>query len=166
MKLSLGADKFIEYLYELKKDDYMLGFSVKSQGIKTLVNASQTPELSMSLNGYRQEKSIEYENQQSALHYQLKDGDSDYLSVAGEDDEQEENINWIGFATKQGVSDVDFPIISGLYSPALKNPKDLEKAILISKENGASGISIFTADNLNEEQKKVFIKLKKTILKE
>ena len=77
-----------------------------------------------------------------------------------------QNINWIGFATKQGVSDVDFPIISGLYSPALKNPKDLEKAILISKENGASGISIFTADNLNEEQKKVFIKLKKTILKE
>jgi YidC/Oxa1 family membrane protein insertase len=97
MKLTLGADKFIEYLYELKKDNYMLGFSVKSQGIKTLVNASQTPELSMSLNGYRQEKSIEYENQQSALHFQLKDGDSDYLSVAGEDDEQEENINWIGF---------------------------------------------------------------------
>ena len=60
-----------------------------------------------------------------------------------------ENINWIGFATKQGVSDVDFPLISGLYSPALKNPKDLERAILISKENGAQGISIFTADGLN-----------------
>jgi YidC/Oxa1 family membrane protein insertase len=97
MKLSLGADKFIEYLYELKKDDYMVGFSVKSQGIKNIINSSQTPELSMSLEGYRQEKSIEYENQQSALHYQLKDGDSDYLSAAGEDDEQEEDINWVGF---------------------------------------------------------------------
>ena len=70
-----------------------------------------------------------------------------------------ENINWIGFATKQGVSDVDFPLISGLYSPALKNPKDLERAILISKENGAQGISIFTADGLNKEQQKVFIEL-------
>lgn len=70
-----------------------------------------------------------------------------------------ENINWIGFATKQGVSDVDFPLISGLYSPALKNPKDLERAIFISKENGAQGISIFTADGLNKEQQKVFIEL-------
>ena len=72
-----------------------------------------------------------------------------------------ENINWIGFATKQGVSDVDFPIVSGLYAPALRNPEDLKKAILISKKNGATGISIFTADGLNKEQQKVFIKLSK-----
>jgi hypothetical protein len=56
---------------------------------------------------------------------------------------------------------VDFPIVSGLYAPALRNPEDLEKAILISKKNGAKGISIFTADGLNKEQQKVFIKLSK-----
>ncbi len=71
-----------------------------------------------------------------------------------------ENINWIGFATKQGVADVDFPVISGLFAPALKKPEDLEKAIRIAKKNGAKGISIFTADNLSEEQKAVFVKLK------
>ena len=71
-----------------------------------------------------------------------------------------ENINWIGFATKQGVSDVDFPIHSGLYSGALKNPGDFEKAYNISKENGASGISIFTADGLNDEQKSFLVNLK------
>lgn len=71
-----------------------------------------------------------------------------------------ENINWIGFATKQGVSDVDFPIISGLYAPALRDAEDLEKAILIAKENGAKGISIFTADGLTKEQQAVFVKLK------
>jgi uncharacterized lipoprotein YddW (UPF0748 family) len=71
-----------------------------------------------------------------------------------------ENINWIGFATKQGVSDVDFPIHSGLYTGALKNPGDFEKAYNISKENGASGISIFTADGLNDEQKSFLVNLK------
>ena len=71
-----------------------------------------------------------------------------------------ENINWIGFATTQGVSDVDFPIISGLYSPALRTAEELEKAIIISQENGAKGISIFTADGLNKEQQSVFVKLK------
>jgi uncharacterized lipoprotein YddW (UPF0748 family) len=72
-----------------------------------------------------------------------------------------ENINWIGFATKQGVSDVNFPIVSGLYAPALRGPKDLEKAINIAKENGAKGISIFTADGLTKEQQAVFVKMKK-----
>lgn len=71
-----------------------------------------------------------------------------------------ENINWIGFATKQGVSDVDFPVISGLYAPALRDAKKLEKAINIAKENGAKGISIFTADGLTKEQQAVFVKMK------
>lgn len=71
-----------------------------------------------------------------------------------------ENVNWIGFAIEQGVNKVDFPIHAGLYSPALQDPKYLDKAIRLSKEKGAKGFSIFTADNLNTEQKAVFIKLK------
>ncbi|WP_298902522.1 family 10 glycosylhydrolase [uncultured Psychroserpens sp.] len=71
-----------------------------------------------------------------------------------------ENVNWIGFAIEQGVKDVEFPIYAGLYSPALTNPKDLEKAIRLVKEKGAKGFSFFTADNLSDEQKSVFIKLK------
>jgi hypothetical protein len=64
------------------------------------------------------------------------------------------------------VKDVDFPIYSGLYSPALKDPKDLEKAIRLAKEKGASGMSIFTADNLDAPQKEVFIKLNKEFNRE
>jgi uncharacterized lipoprotein YddW (UPF0748 family) len=71
-----------------------------------------------------------------------------------------QNVNWIGFAIEQGVKDVDFPIYSGLYSPALTDPNDLEKAIRLVKKKGAQGFSIFTADNLSNEQKNVFIKLK------
>ena len=71
-----------------------------------------------------------------------------------------ENINWIGFATQQCVRDVDFPIISGLYAPGLESPNDLEKAIRLAKENGAIGVSIFTADNMSKEQKNVFRKMK------
>ena len=71
-----------------------------------------------------------------------------------------ENINWIGFATKQGVNDVNFPIISGLYAGALRDNRDLEKAIRISKENGAKGVSIFTADGLSKEQQSTLVRLK------
>ncbi|MFT5818924.1 MAG: uncharacterized lipoprotein YddW (UPF0748 family) [Crocinitomix sp.] len=76
----------------------------------------------------------------------------------------QESVNWIGFATKQGVNAVDFPIYAGLYSPGLKDAVDLEKAIRLAKENGASGFSIFTADGLSDEQKAVLIKLKKEML--
>ncbi|MBT3208036.1 MAG: family 10 glycosylhydrolase [Bacteroidetes bacterium] len=71
-----------------------------------------------------------------------------------------ENINWIGFATRQGVNDVDFPIFSGLYVSALREPSDLRNAIILAKENGAKGISFFTADNLTDNQKNVVIELK------
>lgn len=72
-----------------------------------------------------------------------------------------QNINWIGFATEQGVRDVDFPVHTGLYMPAFKNlDTDFEKAIRLAKEKGATGVSLFTADNLTETQKKVLKKLK------
>jgi uncharacterized lipoprotein YddW (UPF0748 family) len=71
-----------------------------------------------------------------------------------------EKVNWIGFATEQGVNKVDFPIIAGLYAPGLKDPEDLEKAIRLAKEKGAKGISIFTADNLDEAQQAILRKLK------
>jgi len=71
-----------------------------------------------------------------------------------------ENVNWIGFVTEQDVKDVDFPIYSGLYAPALRDPADLEKAIGLCKEKGAKGISIFTGDNLTKGQKAVFVKLR------
>lgn len=74
-----------------------------------------------------------------------------------------ESINWIGFATNQGVQDVNFPINSGLFAPALKDTQQLKEAILVTKNNGASGMCIFTADGLDEAQKEVFKKLKNTL---
>lgn len=71
-----------------------------------------------------------------------------------------QNISWIGFAAQQGVNDVAFPIHAGLFSPGLKNPSDLEQAIRLAKAAGTQGIAIFTAENLNEEQKEVFKQLK------
>ena len=70
-----------------------------------------------------------------------------------------ENINWIGFATEQGVHDVDFPIHTGLYMPAFENAADLEKAIRLAKEKGAKGVTVFTADGMSADLKAVLVKL-------
>ena len=38
-----------------------------------------------------------------------------------------DNVNWIGFAVEHGVNDVGFPIFSGLFMAALRDPNDFEK---------------------------------------
>ncbi|MCW3788895.1 family 10 glycosylhydrolase [Plebeiibacterium sediminum] len=72
-----------------------------------------------------------------------------------------QNINWIGFATEQGVKDVDFPINTGLYEPAFKDGAEFEQGIRLAKEKGASGVAVFTADGLNEEKQEILKKLSK-----
>ena len=72
-----------------------------------------------------------------------------------------QGVNWVRFATKQGVSVGNFPVYTGLFAPSFKdNPSDLEKAILFAKESGAKGISLFTADLLTKEQEAIIIKFK------
>ena len=66
-----------------------------------------------------------------------------------------ENINWIGFATKQGVNDVDFPIISGL--TAERNPEDLKSNIEQTLK------LLIAAGGLTKEQQAVFVELSKSI---
>jgi YidC/Oxa1 family membrane protein insertase len=41
MKLKVSETQFLEYRYELKPNDYMLGFSVRSQGLNNIINGSQ-----------------------------------------------------------------------------------------------------------------------------
>ena len=41
MKLKTSDNNFIEYRYELIPNDYMLGFSIKSQGLENVINTSQ-----------------------------------------------------------------------------------------------------------------------------
>ena len=41
MRLKVSETQFLEYRYELKPDNYMLGFSVRSQGLSSVLNTSQ-----------------------------------------------------------------------------------------------------------------------------
>ena len=65
-----------------------------------------------------------------------------------------QDIPWIGFCVEQAVDECEFPIYAGLYMPALLDENELVKAIQLCKEKGASGVSLFTANNLNDFQKR------------
>lgn len=97
MKLKVSPIKFLEYRYELKPNDYMMDFSIRSQGLSDVVNSSQQLYLDWKLKAFRNDKSISYENRYTRLTYQHDDGKIDKLSPAGEDDEQEEDVTWVSF---------------------------------------------------------------------
>jgi YidC/Oxa1 family membrane protein insertase len=97
MRLKTSNNAFIEYRYELSPNEYMLGFSVKSQGLEGVINTSQPIYLDWKLKGYRHAKSITYENRYSRLTYEYEDEKHSKLSPTGEDDELEKDVTWMNF---------------------------------------------------------------------
>ncbi|MCB4797903.1 family 10 glycosylhydrolase [Neotamlana laminarinivorans] len=65
-----------------------------------------------------------------------------------------EELDWIGYATKQGVEDLQgksTELHTGLYTPKLSN-EDLKDAIQYAKDNGASGVAFFDDYHMTDEQ--------------
>ena len=80
MKLKVSETAFLEYRYELKPNDYMIDFSIKSQGLSI-----------------RHAKSITYENRYTRLTYRHDEDKIDKLSQMGDDDETADNVEWLSY---------------------------------------------------------------------
>ena len=94
MKLKVANDRFLEYRYEIKPDDYMLDFAIKSQGMDNAINTSQSLNLDWDLKAYRQEKSLQSENMYTYYYYKA-DNDVSYLT--NDDEDTEINVNWVAY---------------------------------------------------------------------
>ena len=96
MKLKVSPTQFLEFLYELRPDEYMIDFNIRSQGLNGVINRSQAIDLTWNLKGFRHAKSISYENRYTDLHYDYEDGKDSYLGQM-EDDETIEDVAWLGY---------------------------------------------------------------------
>lgn len=97
MRLKVSDSEYLEYLYELKPDDYMMDFSINSKGLETILNASENAKLDWKLKGYRHAKSISYENRYTRLTYEYEEDKHSKLSQNGDDEEVEEDVSWMNF---------------------------------------------------------------------
>ena len=96
MKFNSG-DIYIEFIYKIKKDDYIIDLNINSQGINAVADTDKRYNLNWELKAFRNSKSISYENRYSYLTYFYDDDNIDYLSISGDDDDDEDNVNWISF---------------------------------------------------------------------
>ncbi len=97
MKLKVSETEFLEYRYELKPGEYMLDFSIRSQGLNNVLSPSKDITLDWDLKGYRHAKSISYENRYTELYYEYADGTDDYLGHGDLEEDEEEDITYVAF---------------------------------------------------------------------
>ncbi|MCP9201022.1 membrane protein insertase YidC [Gramella sp. GC03-9] len=113
MKLKVSENEYLEYRYAMRPGEYMLDFSIRSQGLTNVLNSSQNPELKWDLKGYRHAKSISYENRYTELIYEYDGGDDDYLGQGDLEEDEDTNISYIAykqhFFTSILLTDNPFP---------------------------------------------------------
>lgn len=97
LKAKTGSNQFLEYRYEMKPGDYLVDFTIRTQGLDRIINESKPVAIDWRLKGIRHSKSIEYENRYTRLTYNHEDGKISKLSEGSDDEEQEENIKWLSY---------------------------------------------------------------------
>ena len=97
MKFIVSEDVFIEYLYSVNLDDYIIDLDINSRGFYKILNTSKRYNLNWELSAFRNSKSISYENRYSYLTYFYDQDKIDYLSISGDDEDDEEDVSWISF---------------------------------------------------------------------
>ena len=97
MKLKVSESKFLEYRYELKPNDYMIDFSIVSEGLNNVINSSQEINLDWSLKTYRHDQSITYENRYTRLTYMHEGDKISKLAQNGDDEELIEDVRWLSY---------------------------------------------------------------------
>jgi len=74
----------------------------------------------------------------------------------------EEGVDWVEFATRQGVEELDgkFPLHTGIYLPPTR-PEEIKKVIEGAKKGGAEGVAFFSNGALKDEKLEAFTHLEK-----
>src|SRR5690606_640782 len=113
MRLKVSETEFLEYRYVLKPGEYMMDFSIRSQGLNRVLNPSRDVSLDWRLKGFRNAKSIEYENRYTELIWEYGNGSDEYLGHGDITDDAHDNITYVAFKqhffTSILLTDTAFP---------------------------------------------------------
>lgn len=97
MKLKVSADKYLEYRYEIKPDDYMLDFAIQTRGMSDVINTSQNAELEWQLKTYRKSKSVSYENRYTEMIWEYEGDKDDYLGQSSSTEDTSKDVSYIAY---------------------------------------------------------------------
>jgi YidC/Oxa1 family membrane protein insertase len=97
---ALDPDKYIEFVYTVKGDEYMLGYRINFSGMEEVIDPStKFLLLNWKENLIRQEKSVKMERMVSTIYYRFMEESVDYLTETKDQDLylKNEKVKWISF---------------------------------------------------------------------
>ena len=97
LKAALNQNQWVAFRYALSPNDFMVDFSIRSNGMQGVINQNIDQNLSWDLKAFRNSRSVEYENRYTELTYGYEGEKVNELSITGEDEEQLEDVQWIGY---------------------------------------------------------------------
>lgn len=99
MRLYAGDNNYIEYLYTLTGNSYMVDFDINFVGVENVIERNMTAlDLHWKNELPHQEKSLESERQNSTVYFRHSDEEVDYLSERGSDEEKiTTDLQWVAF---------------------------------------------------------------------
>jgi len=150
MRLKAGPNTFLEYRYELKPKEYMVGFDVRSQGLSKVLNTGKPLDMEWDLKAYRNEKGISYENRYADIQFSYDDGKDDYTSQGQAQIETPEKVEFIAFKQHffSSILVTDKPFASAkLYSDNLVHNEETDT--IFTKQFKANVPLAFSNGELN-----------------
>jgi YidC/Oxa1 family membrane protein insertase len=124
-----SPDKYIEFIYTLHGDQYMLGFTMKFEGMADVMDPSvKFLQMNWDANLKRQEKSVKMEQINSTVYYKFFEDKVDYLTETKDNEKllKNEKVQWMSFKQQFFCSSI---IASGFFT----EPK-VRTATLFTKE--------------------------------
>ncbi len=98
MRLAFGADKYIDFVYLLRNNSYMLDLSIDAHNMEDILSSKKDIEIDWQQLVRQQEPGYDFEQRFTSLTYKPVDDGSDYLSEMKNDSEKlTEPISWIAY---------------------------------------------------------------------
>ncbi len=96
-KLNAGADRYLEYVYKIKGDDYLVDYDVNLVGMDEVLDVrSGEIRVNWEINAPNQEKSLKSQREVTTIHYKYNSGDIDYLTETSDQSEKfDVPVKWI-----------------------------------------------------------------------
>jgi YidC/Oxa1 family membrane protein insertase len=98
-RLTYDAQRYIDYIYSIKGDDYNLGLTIETHGLQDIIAPTENQlTLHWETALFQKEKNISSERERSTAYFRIANEDVDHLSKGGEDEEViNKPIEWVSF---------------------------------------------------------------------
>ena len=99
MRLKTDTDAWLDFVYTVPKNDYMIGFSIRTHNMQNVLASNATSlEMHWAQKIPQQEKGRQFEERYSRLQYMFTNRDMEQLSEQKSDSEKENGkIRWIAY---------------------------------------------------------------------